>query len=144
MDFNAICQTVASVSGPILTLLIQIIICVLAVVGTRLLNKLFSKIGVELTENEWDTINQIVTQVVKTINQKYVDTFKEESPNGKLTDEQQTMVYENAYNMVIGMLSNKQIQLLIDKYGAVADGIKVMIESAVVDAKKESIAVVEK
>lgn len=136
MDWKEIFNVVVDGCGPIIAVLAQLVICILAVFGIRLIRKLFTKIGIDVDGKIIDEIEDIVRQAVKMVNQKFVDDYKEQSADGKLTEEQKKQVYSIAYNAIMTALTDEQMKVLIDKYGDdLSSAIEIMIESTIADCK---------
>ena len=129
---------------PILTVLIQVGICV-AIVGIvgYIIKSLKSK-GIDLINTNLIDVETIVTKVVKYLNQTVVDKMKEASDNGKLTDEQITEIQDKALDLIYKLLDSNTIDSLISKYGEnYTEYIKILIENSVVNAKNEDLKVIE-
>lgn len=132
-DFMSILLEAAA---PVVTMVLECLICAIGVVGFRLLMKFFTKFGIDLDDKMLDSIKKTISDVVKELNQTTVNKMKSISPDGKLTDDQQSIIYLTAYNSIQKILSDKQTAAIINKYGSITEGLKTLIESTIVDLKK--------
>lgn len=121
---------------PITVLFVQCLIYAIGIIGFRLLMKIFTKLGINLDDEMINSVKNTITDVVKELNQTTVNKMKSQSPDGKLTDEQQVLIYTTAYNSIKNILTNKQTSAIINKYGNITDGLKTLIESTIIDLKK--------
>lgn len=123
---------------PAITILIQVGICAVIVIGIMFLNKALKSKGIDIFNNQLINIEDLVLKVVKYLNQTVVDKLKEESEDGKLTDEQIAEIQNNALSTVMKLLNSDTMTALAEKYGEqYIDYLKVLIENAVVQAKEE-------
>ena len=138
MNWNMILGFILDAATPVVAIILQVLFAVLIVIITKLGNKLLVKMGVNLKDSELKEIEEIVKKTVKTINQTFVDDLKNIADNHKLTDDQKEEAYNMAYETILTLLSNDQLDALYNKYGDIAAPIKVMIESTIADFKNES------
>lgn len=117
--------------------LIIVVVGAFVVYGLRLLCK---KIGIDLKDTDYNAIIAIVKQVIKYLDQKYVDTIKKNSPDNTLTEQQQSLIKNQAGELVKKLLSSEQIQLLLSKYNLseIDDVIDILIESNLAEARNET------
>ena len=117
--------------------IITIIIGAFLVYGVKLLCK---KLGLNITESDYDEIINIVKQVIKYLDQKYVSAIKTNSENGTLTEYQQKLIKEKATSIIIKLLTSEQVDFLMEKYKLddLNDIIDLLIESNIAEARKET------
>ena len=129
---------------PILTVLIQVGICVAIVGLVGYILKILKSKGIDLINSDLVDVEGIVTKVVKYLNQTVVDKMKEASEDGKLTDEQISEIQSKALDLIYKLLDSSTIDSLISKYGEnYTEYIKILIENSVVDAKNDDFKIIE-
>lgn len=129
---------------PILTVLIQVGICVAIVGLVGYILKILKSKGIDLINSDLVDVEGIVTKVVKYLNQTVVDKMKEASEDGKLTDEQIYEIQSKALDLIYKLLDSSTIDSLISKYGEnYAEYIEILIENSVVDAKNDDLKIIE-
>lgn len=128
--FLAVLQEVLASMGSI----ILFIIGALVIIGIKLLCK---KIGINIDSESMNNIIFNIQQVINYLNQKYVDQIKDTSPNGKLTEYQQKLIKEKAYEMLETILTTEQIEYLLKKYNLtdIRDVLDLLIESNIQELK---------
>ena len=107
-----------------------------------------NKLGITINDTAMAEIIGIVSQVIKYLDQKFVDVIKKNSPDGTLTDYQKEIIKEKCVNMIKDILSSEQIELLIEKYNMndIDMVLDILIESNIKDAranKNETIVINE-
>lgn len=131
-------------SYPILTVLIQVGICVAIVGLVGYILKILKSKGIDLINSDLVDVEGIVTKVVRYLNQTIVDKMKEASEDGKLTDEQINEIQNKALDLIYKLLDSSTIDSLISKYGEnYTEYIKILIENSVVDAKNDDLKIIE-
>lgn len=125
---------------PVLQSIVTIIIIVIGaflVYGVKMLCK---KIGININASDYDEIIDIVKQVIKYIDQKYVSAIKTNSSDGTLTEYQQKLIKEKATSIISKLLTSKQIDLLMKKYNLddLNNIIDLLIESNIAEVRKET------
>ena len=129
---------------PILTVLIQVGICVAIVGLVGYILKILKSKGIDLINSDLVDVEGIVTKVVRYLNQTIVDKMKEASEDGKLTDEQINEIQNKALDLIYKLLDSSTIDSLISKYGEnYTEYIKILIENSVVDAKNDDLKIIE-
>ena len=129
---------------PILTVLIQVGICVAIVGLVGYILKILKSKGIDLINSDLVDVEGIVTKVVKYLNQTVVDKMKDASEDGKLTDEQISEIQSKALDLIYKLLDSSTIDSLISKYGEnYTEYIKILIENSVVDAKNDDLKIIE-
>lgn len=129
---------------PILTVLIQVGICVAIVGLVGYILKILKSKGIDLINSDLIDVEGIVTKVVKYLNQTVVDKMKDASEDGKLTDEQISEIQSKALDLIYKLLDSSTIDSLISKYGEnYTEYIKILIENSVVDAKNDDLKIIE-
>ena len=85
-------------------------------------------------------IISIVSQVIKYLDQKFVDTIKKNSSDGTLTEYQKEMVKSKCVNMLKSLLNSNQIDFLLKKYNMeeIDDVLDILIESTINDIRTNS------
>ena len=99
-----------------------------------------NRFGINISNDNMTEIIGIVTQVIKYLDQKFVDTIKKNSPTGSLTDHQKQIVKDKSIEMIIAMLDAKQIDFLLKKYKMedINDVLDILIESTIKDTRMEN------
>lgn len=117
--------------------IITIVIGAFLVYGVKMLCK---KIGISITDSDYDEIIDIVKQVIKYLDQKYVSAIKTNSSDGTLTEYQQKLIKEKATSIISKLLTSKQIDLLMKKYNLddLNNIIDLLIESNIAEVRKET------
>ena len=129
---------------PILTVLIQVGICVAIVGLVGYILKILKSKGIDLINSDLVDVEGIVTKVVRYLNQTIVDKMKEASEDGKLTDEQINEIQNKALDLIYKLLDSSTMDSLISKYGEnYTEYIKILIENSVVDAKNDDLKIIE-
>ena len=128
--------TVWAYAAPILAVIFEVLICIVAVVAVGYLYRLFKQKGINITECKWFDINSIIGETVGYLNQKVVNGLKDASDNGKLTEEEQTEVYNKAVNIILKILDDDQIKTICDKYGDITEGLDILIHDHIYTEKK--------
>lgn len=136
MNWNLLLNECIDAILPYVSVIAQIIVCVVMVFVTRYVNSILKKNNIELDNNIMNNVKTLVMDVVKLINQTIVDSCKEMSAGGKLSEEDATTAYNEAYNRIMSALSEEEIFAIIRQYGSLSDGLQILIESAVSDCKK--------
>lgn len=129
-------NTLLQAVTPIITLLIEVGIVLLVAFATKFIKKYLTKIGISIDNDQLSAIENLVYQTVIKLNQTTVDKMKELSPDGKLSEEQQSYIYELAYKNILEALSEDQLGLIEKIYGSDTEGIETLIENMVVKAKE--------
>ena len=116
---------------------------VIAIVAALLIygfKVLCNRFGINISNDNMTEIIGIVTQVIKYLDQKFVDTIKKNSPTGSLTDHQKQIVKDKSIEMIIAMLDAKQIDFLLKKYKMeyIDDVLDILIESTIKDTRLEN------
>lgn len=137
MNQELIINTILQVITPVVTVVLEIGLVLLVAFAVKFIKKYLIKLGIVIDDEQMSAIEDVVKKAVITINQKMVDNMKELSPNGKLTAEQQTEVYNAAYDIIKASLSEDQLGLIEKVYGKGETGIELLIENMVVKAKEE-------
>ena len=98
-----------------------------------------NKLGISLNDAAMTEILAIVSQVIKYLDQKFVDTIKKNSENGTLTEYQKNIIKEKATDMVLNILNSEQIDLLLKKYNMedIDDVLDILIESNIKDTRTD-------
>ena len=136
MNWNLLLNECIDAILPYVSVIAQIIVCVVMVFVTRYVNSILKKNNIELDNNIMNNVKTLVIDVVKLINQTIVDSCKEMSAGGKLSEEDAATAYNEAYNRIMSALSEEEIFAIIRQYGSLSDGLQILIESAVSDCKK--------
>lgn len=124
---------------PVLTVIIQVAVCVGIGVLVKYLITLLQSKGIGFTDSEISNIEYTVNRVVRYMNQTIVNNMKEQSADGKLTEDQIYEIQNKALNLITGILSTDAVNALLQRYGEnYVDYIKVLIENAVIDEKEDS------
>lgn len=121
--------------NPILSAVLLTVFTIVGFVLISLLKMLFKKLGISTSSSQWDAIEGLITDVVVVLNNKLVDNIKSAN-NGKLTEQQQEIVYDKAIEYIKAILSSDQVAKICDKYGNLDDGLLVMIEKSINKAKE--------
>lgn len=118
------------------------IIAVVVIIGLTIVNTVVNyKATKSVTNNEElnraakisESILTVASTVVKSINQKFVDSWKSDSIDGKLTEEERHEAYRLAYEMISGLLSDEQKEYIETQYNNFSFGLDIIIEAAVRD-----------
>ena len=98
---------------------------------------LCSKLGISLNTTTMTEIIAIVTQVIKYIDQKFVDTIKKNSSDGTLTEYQKNIIKDKAIDMLTSILNSEQVDFLLKKYNMndIDDVLDILIESTIKDTR---------
>ena len=124
---------------PVLTVIIQVAVCVGIAVFVKYLITLLQSKGIGFTDSEISNIEYTVNRVVRYMNQTIVDNMKEQSVDGKLTEDQIYEIQNKTLSLITGILSTDAVNALLQRYGEnYVDYIKVLIENAVIDEKEDS------
>jgi hypothetical protein len=123
--------------GPVLSLLVQFLIIVLASITMAFVKKKLKQAGIEINSTIEDGIYKLVEQVVLMLNQTVVDSIKAASSNGKLTDKQQEDIYNTALDLLAQFLTEEQVQYITSKYGNINEGMHLLIQSTIAKYKKD-------
>lgn len=132
---NNFLNTFLQALTPIITLLLEVGLVLLVAIATKFVKKYLTKLGISIDNDQLKVIEDLVYQTVTKLNQTTVDTMKNLASDGKLTDDQQTFVYDTAYTAIVNALSEDQLGLIEKIYGDTDTGIETLIENMVVKAK---------
>ena len=125
----------------VLTIISSTAITVIASIGAALLiygvKILCSKFGITISSATMSDILSIVSQVIKYLDQKYVDTIKNNSSNGTLTEYQKQMIKEKSLIMLKSILNSEQVEFLLKKYNMedIDDVLDILVESSIKDSR---------
>ena len=111
--------------------LIQVLVVVAGVFFVGFLRKLNKKTQLNLDESVMNQIRSIVDDVVVATNQKVVSVLKENSPNGKLTEEEKEKVFNDVKNAIVLCLNKTQLDHLVEKYNGLDEALSILIEKSV-------------
>lgn len=111
--------------------LIQVLVVVAGVFFVGFLRKLNKKTQLNLDESVMNQIRSIVDDVVVATNQKIVSVLKENSPNGKLTEEEKEKVFNDVKNAIVLCLNKTQLDHLVEKYNGLDEALSILIEKSV-------------
>lgn len=133
MTLDMFKEIIAVFSSTASTVVIAII-AALAIYGFKVLCNRF---GLTISSDNMTEIIAIVTQVIKYLDQKFVDTIKKNSPSGTLTDYQKSIIKDKSIEMVKAILNSKQIEFLLEKYKMeeIDDVLDILIESTIKDTR---------
>lgn len=126
--FMPVFKEIAAALGSILILIVG----AFAVHGARLL---VTKLGINVSVQQYNEIENIILNVIKSYYQKYTIAIKQSSSDNKLTDYQAEMIKKRVIETVKLMLSAEQVQVLIKKYNmeTVDDILDTLTESILLD-----------
>lgn len=127
---------------PILTqvadVLQTLIITVIGAAGVWLVTYIKRKFKIETTNSAIEEMHKFVTIIVGDQEQTLVKEMKKLSPDGKLTDDQQQELLDNAIDKVMSLMSEESVNILRDSSICVEDLIKSSIESKINAMKTSS------
>lgn len=114
-----------------------VIICIIASFLIYGFNFICSKLGITINNSTMTEILAIVSQVIKYLDQKFVDTIKTNSTDGKLTEYQQELVKTKCLDMIKAILNSEQVDFLLKKYNMdnIDDILDILIESNIKDSR---------
>ena len=98
---------------------------------------IFTKFGISVDNDTMNGIINIVSQVIKYLDQKFVDTIKKNSSNGSLTEYQKELIKSKCVSMIKSILNSEQVAFLLKKYNMenVDDVLDILIESNIKDTR---------
>ena len=127
-------EVIVNSAYEILNVVLQMFVILGAGFVIYLIKKLADYLGIKSDSSILDEIERTVLYIVKRENQKIVDEMKEKSPDGKLTEEQKTMIYDEVYSNVISSLTTLQKDIVAKYFPTLEEGLEYMIEYAVSNA----------
>ena len=98
------------------TSVIYILLIVIGAFAVHYVSLLCDKLGININISKESEIINIIKNVIKIIDERYVDKIKLFSDNGKLTDYQKDMIQDKAINIALSLLTNEQCEYLKEKY----------------------------
>lgn len=136
MILDIINEVLSILSTTAVTVVLSVI-AALIIYGFKLL---CSKLGITINTSTMDEIVGIISQVIKYLDQKFVDTIKKNSPDGKLTEHQKYLIKTKSLEMVKSILSSEQVDFLLKKYNMenIDDVLDILIESNIKDSRSNS------
>ena len=127
-------EVIVNSAYEILNVVLQMFVILGAGFVIYLIKKLADYLGIKSDSSILDEIERTVLYIVKRENQKIVDEMKEKSPDGKLTEDQKTMIYDEVYSNVISSLTTLQKDIVAKYFPTLEEGLEYMIEYAVSNA----------
>ena len=98
------------------------------------------KFGIVINDTAMVEIIGIVSQVIKYLDQKFVDTIKKNSLDGSLTEYQKEIIKDKSINMIKSILNSEQVNFLLEKYNMsdIDDVLDILIESTIKDTRSDN------
>ena len=127
-------EVIVNSAYEILNVVLQMFVILGAGFVIYLIKKLADYLGIKSDSSILDEIERTVLYIVKRENQKIVEDMKEKSPDGKLTEDQKTMIYDEVYSNVISSLTTLQKDIVAKYFPTLEEGLEYMIEYAVSNA----------
>lgn len=122
---------------PALEVVLQVGVCIAVFMLIAYVNKLLKERGIDITKSTSIDLENLVTKVVRYINQTVVDNMKDRSENGKLTDSQIADVKNKALSMIYELINSDMMNYLVDNFDDYEPYIEMLIENAVVMTKSD-------
>ena len=116
---------------------VAVLLAVAAALLIYAFKSLCNKLGITINSATMTDIISIISQVVKYLDQKYVDTIKKNSSDGTLTDYQKQIVKDKSITIIKSILNSEQVDFLLKKYNMEEiDGVlDILIESTIKDVR---------
>lgn len=133
-------ETVISpVLWEILGILGSAILGILGIILIAAAKTWLNKLGISLSETSYNDIISIITNIIKALYQKYTKTIKDNSKDGKLTDQQAKLIREKAISLIKATLSLDQVKILLNKYNMddIDKVLEIILESVLLDVKND-------
>lgn len=115
----------------VLATVLQIMLVVVAFAAFIALTKLTKKLQLNIESNTEKQLMGCIQTVVAATNQKIVEKLKAANPDNKLTEEQQTEVFEHVKGIIMAGLTSDDMNYILSKYTSIDSGLENMIEACV-------------
>ena len=134
IDIIDIIKEILSIFSSVAVTAIVSIVAALLIYGFK---TLCNRFGININSETMSEIISIISQVIKYLDQKYVDTIKNNSVDGTLTEYQKQIIKEKSVTIIKTILNSDQIDFLLEKYNMedIDDVLDILIESTIKDVR---------